>query len=147
MSEEQAVWQCDCVIPSRLGAGTRVQEQVLEQLERHRWGQRDVFSVRLAMEEALVNAIKHGNRSDSTKQVHIACRLFPERLWIQVTDEGRGFDPSQVSDPTDPANIESPCGRGIMLMRSFMSHVEFSPPGNRVVLQKERARTGESVGA
>lgn len=106
-----------------------------------------MFSVRLAMEEALVNAIKHGNRSDSTKQVHIACRLFPERLWIQVTDEGRGFDPSQVSDPTDPANIESPCGRGIMLMRSFMSHVEFSPPGNRVVLQKERARTGESVGA
>jgi len=139
MSEQQAIWQCDCGIPSRLGAGADIQEQILAQLGRNHWPQRDVFGVQLAIEEALVNAIKHGNRSDSSKQVHIACQLFPDRLAIVITDEGSGFDPSSVPDPTAPENLESPCGRGIMLMRSFMSRVEFAPPGNSVLMEKTRS--------
>ena len=142
MSEQQAIWQCDCGIPSRLGAGADIQEQILSQLGRNHWPQRDVFGVQLAIEEALVNAIKHGNRSDSSKQVHIACRLFPDRLAIVITDEGSGFDPSSVPDPTAPENLESPCGRGIMLMRSFMSRVEFAPPGNSVLMEKTRTEPG-----
>ena len=142
MSEQQAIWQCECGIPSRLGAGADIQEQILSQLGRNRWPQRDVFAVQLAIEEALVNAIKHGNRSDSSREVRIACQLFPDRVAIAITDEGSGFDPSLVPDPTAPENLESPCGRGIMLMRSFMSRVEFAPPGNSVLMEKTRTEPG-----
>jgi serine/threonine-protein kinase RsbW len=132
-------WQCERVIPSRSGAGRQVQEEILEQLARNRWIEHDIFCVRLATEEALVNAIKHGNHFDLAKQVRVACRLSADRVQIEIADEGPGFNPALLPDPTDLANLESPCGRGIMLMRSFMSRVEFNDAGNCVLLEKERA--------
>ncbi len=139
MFEEPWIWQCDRVIPSSAEAGRRVQEEILQKLQQQHWIERDVFGVRLALEEALVNAIKHGNASDPSKQVRIACRLFGNRLRIEITDQGRGFDPAQVPDPTDPQRIPCPCGRGIMLMRNFMSRVEFNALGNQVAMEKTRA--------
>jgi serine/threonine-protein kinase RsbW len=98
-----------------------------------------VFCVQLAMEEALVNAIKHGNREDATKQVRVHCALSAERIRIEISDEGPGFDPTAVPDPTDDSRLEVPCGRGLLLMRSFMSLVEFNAAGNCVVMEKHRA--------
>jgi serine/threonine-protein kinase RsbW len=137
MSDSQWIWQCDHEIPSRPEASRRVQDEILEQMERLRWGEHDVFSVRLAMEEALINAIKHGNHYDPGKNVHVRCGISSGLLRIEIEDEGRGFDLAAVPDPTDPDNLESPCGRGIMLMRSFMSRVEFNEVGNAVVLEKD----------
>jgi serine/threonine-protein kinase RsbW len=105
--------------------------------------QHDVFGVHLAMEEALVNAIRHGNRLDPGKQVQFACRMTPDLVRIEITDEGDGFDPSSIPDPTDPEHIEAPSGRGLMLMRSFMSRVEYNDVGNRVVMEKERVAKDE----
>lgn len=139
MSEPQWIWQCDHSIPSRPEASRQVQDEILAQMERLHWGEHDVFSVRLAMEEALINAIKHGNHYDPSKRVQICCRIYPDLIRIEIEDEGKGFDLASVPDPTDPDNLESPCGRGIMLMRSFMSRVEFNETGNRVLM--ERART------
>ena len=140
MSENRWVWQCERVIPSETGASSPILQEILDQLEKQAWIQHDIFSAHLAMEEALVNAIRHGNRLDTSKQVHVACRVSPELIRIEITDEGEGFDPSSVPDPTDPAHIEAPSGRGLMLMRSFMSRVEYNDVGNRVVMEKERAK-------
>ena len=139
MFEEPWIWQCDRVIASRAEEGRRVQEEILQKLQQQNWIERDVFGVRLALEEALVNAIKHGNACDPSKQIRIACRLFRNRLRIEITDQGRGFDPAEVPDPTDPQRIPCPCGRGIMLMRNFMSSVEFNELGNQVAMEKTRA--------
>jgi serine/threonine-protein kinase RsbW len=143
MSDDRWNWWTDQWIASEHDAGRRVQEEVLEQLERHHWTEHDVFGVRLAMEEALVNAIKHGNRLDQSKRVRFACKLSPERIWIEITDEGPGFKPDDVPDPTDPERLECTSGRGLMLMRSFMTHVEFNETGNRVTMAKDRSAKAE----
>lgn len=138
MSDADWTWNTDQTFPSETGAGRRVLEEVLEQLERHSWYEQEVFGVRLAMEEAIVNAIKHGNRHDLDKNVHVTCRLSPTRFWIQITDEGPGFRPDDVPDCTAEEYIERDCGRGIMLMRCFMTHVEYKNSGNTVVMEKHR---------
>ena len=99
---------------------------------------RDVFGVRLALEEALVNAIKHGNRMDPDKSVRIGCQVCDKQVRIEIEDQGSGFDVSDVPDPTEDENLEKPGGRGIMLMRSFMSTVEYNASGNRLVMTKLR---------
>lgn len=142
MSEEAWAWSVQQTIPSETGAGKRLLEEVLDQLAAQQWGDHDIFGVHLAMEEALVNAIRHGNRSDSSKRVHVHCKISADRVWVEIRDEGPGFNPSSIPDPTDEENLENPSGRGIMLMRTFMSRVEYNERGNCVVMEKLRARGG-----
>jgi len=143
MSEEHWIWRSDHVISSDTGAGRRVLEEVLDQLKAQHWVPRDIFAVHLAMHEALVNAIVHGNKLAPDKHVHISCRIAPCLVRIEIADEGNGFDPTNVPDPTDPDRLESPTGRGVMLIKAFMSRVEFNEQGNQVALEKRRA--GETV--
>ena len=115
-----------------------VDPELLEELTRHQWGDHDLFGIHMAVEEALMNAIKHGNQLDDSKSVEVVSRLSSERMMIQITDEGEGFDPEDVPDPTDDDNLELPSGRGLMLMKSFMSRVEFNDAGNSVRMEKSR---------
>ena len=139
-------WSTEQWIPSDRGAGRPIIAEVMQQLQHHGWSEQEVFAVHLALEEAVVNAMLHGNRAEPGKQVHIICKLSDKRVWIEVGDEGPGFRPDEVPDCTQPENMEVPSGRGIMLMRSFMSRVEFNSCGNRVVLEKLRAGlAGSSV--
>ena len=92
------------------------------------------FSIQLAMEEAVTNAIKHGNKNDPTRRVHVGYSVCADRVVITVTDEGPGFDPSRVPDPTADDRLDVPTGRGIMLMRHYMASVEYSASGNQVKL-------------
>jgi len=133
-------WCYDRVIPTEVAAGRQVLSDVLTRLEAEHWSQHDIFSIHLAMEEALVNAIQHGNRLDRRKQVHMICCLGPDRIRIEIADDGAGFDPNTLPDPTCPEQIHSPCGRGVMLMRAFMSRVQYNAAGNRVVLEKDRSQ-------
>jgi serine/threonine-protein kinase RsbW len=94
--------------------------------------------MRLALEEAIVNAIKHGNRMDPNKSVRIHCEVDPSRIYVEVEDQGPGFNPSDIPDPTAIENLEKPGGRGIMLMRAFMTRVEYVGKGNQVQLEKVR---------
>jgi serine/threonine-protein kinase RsbW len=126
------------VIPSDTALGQEVQERIVSRLEQLEFPPRDVFGVRLALEEALVNAIKHGNGMDPNKSVRIQWRIDPESVCVEIEDEGPGFIPAEIPDPTAEENLERPCGRGIMLMRSFMSRVEYQGRGNKVLLEKRR---------
>lgn len=85
-----------------------------------------------------MNAIKHGNGMDPNKEVHVTCQVDDIQTRITIRDEGTGFNPSDVPDPTDEDNLEKPGGRGIMLMKAFMTEVSYSEDGNEVLLVKER---------
>ena len=106
MTENHWTWTCELDIPSDTNSGREVVDQLLEQLSKHDWEEHDVFGVHLAVEEALVNAIKHGNQLDASKTVKVTCKVCHDRAWIEIEDEGDGFDPDDVPDPTDEANLE-----------------------------------------
>jgi serine/threonine-protein kinase RsbW len=109
------------------------------------------FAIRLALEEGINNGFRHGNKSDPDKAVKMHCRIDDDEVLLEIEDEGPGFDPATVPDPTDDENIEIPSGRGIMLIRAYMSEVDYVPPGNllRMVYRKkkgERTEPGRFVG-
>lgn len=131
------VWKCNYNIHDVV-AGKNVLDELLQQLRHRQWPDSDVFGIHLATEEALVNAIKHGNRMDKGKFVDISIVLSAKRVWIEITDQGSGFDPRAVPDCTAPENLEIPSGRGLRLMRHFMSKIEHNDQGNRVTMAKER---------
>ncbi len=91
-----------------------------------------VFAIRLALEEAVVNGFKHGNENVPGSTVALEWSVDPHRVEIIVEDQGRGFDPNSVPDPRQPENLEKPSGRGLMLMRAYMTRVEHNDKGNRV---------------
>jgi serine/threonine-protein kinase RsbW len=125
-------------IPSDTAKGREVQERIVGTMEQRGFSPRDVFGVRLALEEALVNAIKHGNKMDLEKTVHVDWWVSDNHVRIEIEDEGKGFDVGDVPDPTDEENLDKPGGRGIMLMRSFMSLIEYNETGNRLTMEKRQ---------
>ena len=136
MGEGSWSWVMDRVISSCCAEGHQLILEVVEQLQQNRWSHSDVFGVHLALTEAVVNAIKHGNREDPSKSVYVACRVSPNRCWIEVRDEGLGFNPEKVPDCTLDENLDKPSGRGLKLMRNFMSMIEYHDCGRRLVMEK-----------
>ncbi|MDA0836030.1 MAG: ATP-binding protein [Planctomycetota bacterium] len=128
----------EVIIPSDTSKGQAVQERIVKALEDRSFSPRDVFGVRLALEEAIVNAIKHGNRMDPKKSVRICCTVNHNKVRVEVEDQGIGFKVADVPDPTLDENLERPCGRGIMLMKAFMNLIEYNESGNMIVLEKIR---------
>ena len=102
------------------------------------YSRREVLAARIGLEEALVNAVKHGNREDPGKRVRVGYRVTAEELVAEVVDEGTGFCPDLLPDPFLPDNLLRPFGRGVFLMRAYMTWVRFNPKGNGVTLCKRR---------
>ena len=119
----------------------------------------------VALEEALDNALYHGNLGVSSslkerneaiyqamverrrgelpycqRQIHVRVEFSREQAVFVIRDEGDGFDPTSLPDPTEPANLEKTCGRGILLMRTFMDEITYSDCGNEVTLVKRHPR-------
>ena len=92
------------------------------------------FNFRVGLTEALSNAMLYGNSHDPAKRVLVEVAFQGERLEARVTDQGAGFDPSEVPDPTSPENLTKPCGRGLFLMRQLLDEVSFNDQGNQVTL-------------
>jgi serine/threonine-protein kinase RsbW len=127
------------VIPSDPKEARRIQDEIERVLVAHQFDEREIFSIKLALEEAIVNAMKHGNQYDRSKRVFIETHITHDRFFVKIMDEGPGFDPGDVPDPMAVENLERPCGRGLLLMRHYMSEVVFIPPGNGVAMSKLRA--------
>ena len=134
-------------IPSNVTVSSELIQEVLSHLRDLGWGDHDAFGIHMALEEALMNAIKHGNQLDESKKVEVRGRICTQRLEIQVTDEGPGFDPQEVPDPTAEENLDKPSGRGLLLMRTFMESVEFNPKGNSVSMHKQKSISDTDAGA
>src|SRR4051794_31597318 len=103
-------------IPSDFAAGRDVQKRILDDVSRLGFNSQSQFAIKLALEEALINAIKHGNRLDPSKKVHIEAKVSPQQFEITIEDEGPGFKRTAVPDPTLEENLEKCSGRGILLM-------------------------------
>ncbi|GAB5443531.1 MAG: anti-sigma F factor [Fuerstiella sp.] len=130
--------QLDITIPSNTTDGLAVQEQIISLMEQHEYSMKDVFAMRLALEEAITNAIKHGNKGAADKQVTVSASVSDVGLKVVVQDEGEGFAPEDVPDPTDDEYIDRPCGRGLMLMRAYLERVEYSDGGRRITMERRR---------
>jgi serine/threonine-protein kinase RsbW len=104
----------------------------------HRAGcaEEEAYWMVTALREAVANAVRHGNRQDPERLVRIAYTMEGSKVTIRVEDEGEGFDPADIPDPTDPENLLRPSGRGIFYMRQFMNRVDFSstPTGGTAVV-------------
>jgi len=122
---------CSCLDKARA-----VEQEIVSCCEAHHFSEADVFAIRLALEEALVNAVKHGNKLDKCKNVKVNYHITDQRADITIEDEGRGFNPAGLPDPTADENLEMCSGRGILLMRAYMTSVVFNPSGNKVTLTK-----------
>jgi serine/threonine-protein kinase RsbW len=94
----------------------------------------------MAVREAVTNAVVHGNRQDSEKAVDLTLKSSPDAVEIIVHDQGEGFNPKEVPDPTEDANILKTSGRGIFFMRSFMDEVDWliRPGGGTTVRMIKR---------
>lgn len=126
----------EIIIPNDLAATKAPEEAILAEAARSGYCENTAFAIKLALEEALTNAYRHGNGCDPRKRIAIRYDVTPERIVIEVEDEGAGFNPGQVPDPTQPEFIDRPHGRGIMLMRAYLDQVEFNRSGNAVRLIK-----------
>ncbi|HTU93531.1 MAG TPA: ATP-binding protein [Gemmataceae bacterium] len=113
-------------------------DDLLRLLESAGYSDKEMFAIRLALEEALVNAIKHGHKGDTSKEVRLRYHLTAECLLAEIEDQGPGFKPEDVPDPCAPENLERSSGRGLLLMQTYMTWVRFTDAGNCVTMCRQR---------
>jgi serine/threonine-protein kinase RsbW len=101
------------------------------------------LNLRVGLSEALANAMLYGNCRDPRKRVRVEAKLTPDAITLRVTDEGHGFDPGMLADPTTPGNRKRIGGRGIFLIRKMMDHVEFNAKGNSITMVLARTQPAE----
>lgn len=133
-----STWTFSGSVASELKNSRDFVQNVVQELKNRNWPEGDVFGIRMALEEAIVNAIKHGNQHDPVKSIHIDSELTADRFRIEIRDEGAGFNPDHVPDCTDSKNLDKPSGRGVMLIRHYMTKVEYSEAGTRITMEKIR---------
>jgi serine/threonine-protein kinase RsbW len=116
--------------------------QLMAALDRLGYPETSRFAVRLAVEEAISNAFHHGHKSlpDHTP-IHVEYQVDAGSVTIRIDDQGPGFNPDALPDPTLDENLENPSGRGVMLMRAYMSRVEFENRGSTVIMHYRRPAT------
>jgi len=122
-------------VPSDLGVVGEAVELVASALPAGTLSPRRLrFNLRTALAEALANAIMYGGRDDPARIVRVRVELGRDVVRIHVTDEGDGFDPSTLPDPTRPENLEREAGRGLFVLRHLVDHVAFNEKGNGICL-------------
>ncbi len=146
MSQHAWSWTVHTSLPSQNGAHEPCVREVLAQLKLLGWADRDLFAVEMALVESLINAMRHGNRLDAKKKVTVEIKASPDRFWMRVEDEGPGFQPDVVPDCTAEENLDRCTGRGLALIKAYMTRVEYNDRGNSVTMEKFRT-TGPVPGS
>ena len=126
-------------IPSDLAATREVHKTIMDHVEKQKYDDQSTFAIRLALEEGLMNAIKHGNKLDPSKTVEIEAKVTAKGTEITIEDQGKGFHREEVPDPCSDENLLKCSGRGILLMEAYMDKVEYSNGGRRVRMIKKNA--------
>lgn len=125
-------------IRSELAAIPAAVHQIIEEVKAFNYSDDAVFAIRLALDEAVSNAVRHGNKSVADKHVHIDYHVDEVAATISIEDEGNGFHPDSLPDPTADENLEKPCGRGVMLIQAYMTQASYNARGNRLTMVKRR---------
>lgn len=117
-----------------------VEEFVLDIAEEYNLGDLKINNLAISVAEAASNCIIHGNKMDDSKKVTIKLEVYEDKIVISFKDEGEGFDPAAVPDPTAPENILKDSGRGLHIMRTFLDDLQynFSNGGTEVILTIKR---------
>jgi serine/threonine-protein kinase RsbW len=136
----EAPISCSIVVESKPSAVVEVCKQILPKLEANSFGKDDIFAVHLTLEEAFLNAVKHGNKMDPTKKVKVDYSVDSDKVEICITDEGNGFQPDAVADPRFGEGLYEPGGRGLLLMNSYMDTVKYNERGNSVYMLRYKER-------
>jgi serine/threonine-protein kinase RsbW len=128
------------VLPSHIEAVADVAAAMTDFIKSCGLDEQTAFGLDMAVREAVTNSIVHGNQEDETKSVEVIFNCLANAVEIEIRDQGEGFDPTSVPDPTEPANILKTSGRGIFLMRTFMDEVEWlaRPEGGTTVRMVKR---------
>ena len=127
-------------LPSRIDTVATAAAAVAEFVSRSGIAEDAAFGIDMAVREAVTNAVVHGNRQDENKTVDVTLKSSPDAVEISVHDQGTGFNPESVPDPTAAENILKASGRGIFFMRSFMDEVDWliRPGGGTTVRMLKR---------
>lgn len=129
----------NAVIPSDFAVSRTLQDDILSEVGRRGYDEKCVFAVKLALEEAMVNAIRHGNKQDPAKEVRIDAMVSDEKIEIIVHDQGPGFTRDAVPDPTADENLEKCSGRGILLIEAYMDEAEWTDRGRCLRMVKKKS--------
>lgn len=129
-------------LESTLDSVNQVEQKATEVAARAGLGEDEQFQVAMAVREAAVNAVLHGNAYDPSKRFMVAYETTVEALVITITDQGKGLDPASLPDPLAPENLMKGSGRGIFLIRAFMDEVKIQNknPGTEITLIKHTGR-------
>jgi len=133
-------------IPSTTAAAEGLSRELMERVRKEGFDEEEQFAIHLALDEALVNAVQHGNGGDPAKKVLVDCEISDERFEVTITDQGPGFDPKTIPDPRQPENLYKCSGRGVLLIFAYMDRVEFSEAGNSIRMVKYREGKGPRQG-
>jgi len=129
------------VVESTATAVLDICKTIMAELSTNGFSRDDVFAIHLALEEALTNSVKHGNKMDSSKKINIDYCIDAEKFEVTITDEGQGFNPSTIPDPRCGNNIYKADGRGLFLIHSYMDEVEFSNSGRSIHMVRRKGKT------
>jgi serine/threonine-protein kinase RsbW len=123
-------------VPSEPEYIRKVSYRIISSLSGMTHDEPKLFDIKLSVEEAVRNAIAHGNKSDKARSVTVSYWLDGRDLNIEVADEGEGFDHTKVPNPTEKENIMKNSGRGVYLIKRLMDKVEFNRSGNVIKMTK-----------
>jgi len=128
------------VLPSHIEAVADAAAAVTDLIRNCGVSEELAFGIEMALREAVTNAMVHGNQEDESKSVEVIFNCHDNELEIEVGDQGEGFDPAKVPDPTNAENLLKTSGRGIFLMRTFMDEIEWRnrPEGGTAVRMTKR---------
>ncbi len=123
-------------IPSKLELIPEFVKGLLDRIKERVSDEGLLFDIRLCLEEALINAVKYGNKMEASLPVEVKVEILPDKLSFEVKDQGKGFDYQSLPDPTSGDNLEKSSGRGIYLIKKLMDEVKFFDGGSRIMMVK-----------
>jgi len=142
---QKALFNRSMVLENNASAITATCEQVVSELEKGNFDRDSIFGIHLSLNEALINALNHGNKKDPKRKIKLDYSITPDKVEISVTDQGDGFDPALVPDPRRDENLYKGIGRGLLLMRSYMNVVEFNGQGNSVRMVRVKGKQPQTL--